>query len=148
MYKKFTEEQYQKIVNLQEDEYRFSILGGGDDYNYGFWRRLIIVAADIASFANENKLIDELAALANPLTREWAHDKFVDEEKQYIWYSKKFCLHNGDFKNNRLFKEDCGVVISAMRTKTDITSELNYLTEKEVREWGYNPEMFDKEEVD
>lgn len=79
MSNKFTEEQYQKIVNLQEDEYRFSILEGGDDYDYGFWRRLIIVAADVARFANENKLIDELAALANPLTREWAHNKFVEK---------------------------------------------------------------------
>lgn len=143
MSNKFTEEQYQKIVNLQEDEYRFSILGGGDDYNYGFWRRLIIVAADIASFANENKLIDELAALANPLTREWAHDKFVEKEKKYVWQSKQ---ETDSGKVKRLYNAAIGITDS-FKEKTEHIHNGNLITESEIKAWGYNPEMFDREEV-
>ena len=144
MTKKFTEEQYQKIVNLQEDEYRFSILEGGDDYNYGFWRRLIIVAADIASFANENKLIDELAALANPLTREWAHDQFVEKEKKFCWTSKK--------KDKKGFSTRIVIDLDGLvRTypTNGMTGQLEdeKLTESEIKSWGYNPDMFDREEV-
>ena len=146
MTKKFTEEQYQKIVNLQEDEYRFSILEGGDDYSYGFWRRLIIVAADIASFANENKLIDELAALANPLTREWARDRFVEKEKRYVWTLNRNATWNGVENYKRLFRTVNGDISDVLKEKDEDIYEEEYLTESEIREWGYNPDMFDKGE--
>ena len=130
MTNKFTEEQYQKIVNLQEDEYRFSILEGNDDCDYSFWRRLINAEPDIASFANENKLIDELAALANPLTREWAHDQFVEKEKKYYWKRNGLYLKKDEFDGSIIFD-----------------SYKNLFTESEIIFWGYNPAMFNKEEV-
>jgi len=130
MTNKFTEEQYQDIINLQEDEYRFSILEGNDDCDYSFWRRLINAEPDIASFANENKLIDELAALANPLTREWAHDQFVEKEKKYYWKRNGLYLKKDEFDGSIIFD-----------------SYKNLFTESEIIFWGYNPAMFNKEEV-
>lgn len=71
-------------------------------------------------------------ALRNPITREWARAKFVEEEKKYYWISNK----NNAFG---LYETDGVVLLKA----TDWAP----LTESEIREWGYNPEMFDKEEV-
>ena len=147
MTKKFTEEQYQKIVEIADEFEENGGLGILDTLNkctIGDRLFLTNLAVEIEFKPNSGIIM----AIANQLTREWAHEQFVEKEKHYIWYSKEFCLHNGDFKNIRLFKEDCGVVLSAMRTKKDITSELNHLTESEIKAWGYNPEMFDKEEVD
>lgn len=139
MSKKFTEEQYQKIVNLQEDEYRFSILEGGDDYDYGFWRRLIIVAADVARFANENKLIDELAALANPLTREWAHEQYVEKEKKFHFILKDMQETQGE--RHHLVRSGRGAIIIYPFAGNDKPK----FKESEIKAWGYNPEMFDRE---
>jgi len=134
MTKKFTEEQYQKIVNLQEDEYRFSILEGNDDCDYSFWRRLINAEPDIASFANENKLIDELAALANPLTREWAHDQFVEKEQKFLFTK---------------IKEVHGKILSLNQSENDRMIYLDIdgptpLTIKQAEEYGYNLDAFTK----
>lgn len=131
MSKKFTEEQYQKIVDLQEIDYKFSILE--DNGGLSFWRGLINVEPDLAVFVGTNKLLDELAALANPLTREWAHEQFVEKEKKYYWYLKS---------NNDFGLQHDGITINIALNK------INELTKSEIREWGYNPEMFDKEEVD
>ena len=107
---------------------------GGDDYNYSFWRRLIIVAADIASFANENKLIDELAALANPLTREWAHNKFVEKEQKFLFTK---------------IKEVHGEILSLNQSENDRMIYLDIddptpLTIKQAEEYGYNLDAFTK----
>jgi len=71
-------------------------------------------------------------ALTNPLTREWALDKFVEEEKKYYWKLKD---------NEEFSLAYVGVTINIiLRNKSK-------LTESEIKAWGYNPEMFDKEEV-
>lgn len=80
MSKKFTEEQYQKIVEVQEKEFPASILAGSIKKN--FWSAL---DSELTDFINYFHLYDETAAIANPLTREWAHDKFVEKEKKYYW---------------------------------------------------------------
>lgn len=145
MTNKFTEEQYQKIVEIQKLNYKFSILE--EHFGESFWRGLIKFSPDVANFSHENNLIDELAALANPLTRGWAHEKFVEKEKKYIWTSK-----NSDnyYRFKRLYKPDTSEMISdyskSIKEKNKYLNEK--LTESEIREWGYNPEMFDKEEVD
>lgn len=80
---------------------------------------------------------DEALAIANPLTREWAHEQFVEKEKKYYWSTKKKSKKG---KPMTLFKS-AGGIAQMIGTK-------HALTETEIREWGYNPEMFDKEEVD
>ena len=134
MSKKFTEEQYQKIVDFQEKNYNFNTLEGSE--GYVFWLRLINIEPDIAKFARDNELIGKLVALANPVTREWAHEQFVEKEKKYYWSTKK---KNGQGKSMNLFYGAGGI--------SQMIGPKQLLTESEIREWGYNPEMFDKEEV-
>ena len=46
-----------------------------------------------------------------------------------------------------LYKESTGAIYVVL---TDDNGDLEFdeeLTESEIREWGYNPEMFDREEV-
>lgn len=116
---KFTEEQYQKIVDIWNNEYAF-VEGIKEVFNYIEKERL----------ANT---VYESAALANPVTREWAHEQYVEKEKEYFWTNK-------NIKGFGLYKID-GVVFPK-------SGLLTALTISEVREWGYNPEMFDKEEVE
>ena len=136
---KFTEEQYQKIVSAWEGEYSYpnamkSVIEKINGY-----------APLLPDFNTTNKAI----AIANPLTREWAHEQFVEKEKEYVWTSKK--PYYEDFykrlymASNGLSKGVNGIGIAAYEKFND--SEDEYLTETEVRNNGYNPEMFDKEEV-
>ncbi|WP_273713120.1 hypothetical protein [Leuconostoc mesenteroides] len=87
-----------------------------------------------------------MLALANPLTREWAHDKFVDKEKKYYWTSKKRDLDDNVLT---LYKDEEGMVSTSFRgvSEPNIHSEDRRITESEIKAWGYNPEMFDREEV-
>jgi len=107
---KFTEEQYQKIVDLQKSSYSWSILEQFTDFS--FWRSLISVDKKLTEFIHENDLQDELAAIANPITREWAHDKFVEKEKKYYWNSIKTDLSGNHL---RLFRHENGGVSSYSR---------------------------------
>ena len=61
MSNKFTEEQYREIINFEDFEtvYRLGLV----DSFFG----------DIITFISNNNLQEEALALANPLTREWAH---------------------------------------------------------------------------
>lgn len=79
---------------------------------------------------------DEALAIANPLTREWAHEQFVEKEKKYYWSTKN---KNKKGKPMTLFKSNGGIA--------QMTGTKHALTETEIKSWGYNPEMFDKEEV-
>ena len=144
MSKKFTEEQYQKIVDLQKSSYSWSILEEFTDFS--FWQSLISVDKKLTGFIHENNLQDELAAIANPLTREWAHDKFVEKEKKYYWTSKK---QDGVNDVVVLRKFDTNMVIGQPKNiKEPVLRNIEFcLSESEIREWGYNPEMFNKEEV-
>ena len=133
MSKKFTEEQYHKIVFLQEIDYKFSILE--DNGGISFWRGLINVEKDLAVFVGKNKLLDELAALANPITREWAHEQFVEKEKKYVWE----------------LKSDNDLAISNLNGQwfLDKTpSDIECFSEAEIENSPFKPEWFDKEEVD
>lgn len=70
---KFTEEQYQKIVNAWDSQimYKSATQSVIDELKVGYLN-----------------MGDYALALANPLTREWAHDKFVEKEKKYYWTHK------------------------------------------------------------
>lgn len=141
MTEKFTEEEYQKIVDVADKYPNFGqeyiIPNGGE----GEWSTTDeeLIKAIFGSFYNpENNLlkVQYMIALANPITREWAYDKFVEKEKKYYWSSKK---KNKQGKSLVLFHGAGGVV---QMLGTEIP-----LTESEIKEWGFNPEMFDKKEV-
>ena len=132
MTKKFTEEQYQKIVMTYESS---------SDYVDAI--KLVLNYIDELNWLG----YEEALAIANPRTRDWAHDKYVEKEKKYYWTGKK---EDDTGCVKRLYKDgdsmivDYGIGISNSDTNND---KVEQLTESEIREWGYNPEMFDKEEV-
>ncbi len=63
-----------------------------------------------------------------------AHAKFVEKDKKYMWKLKS---------KHEIY------LCYLLGSRSIIPSNINFafLTESEVKEWGYNPEMFDKEEV-
>lgn len=129
---KFTEEQYQKIVSAWDFE---------DTY-----AEATQAVIDVISVFTTEFLEDEALAIANPVTREWAHERFVEKEKKYYWNSI-----NIDSADNhlRLFRHENGGISAYSRLEpANNINEDEQLTESEIKEWGYNPEMFDKEEVE
>ncbi|TOZ06290.1 DUF1642 domain-containing protein [Leuconostoc pseudomesenteroides] len=141
---KFTEEQYQKIIKATE-----SIVNSGDmrlmGANAGISVHGKLLNNKTARFLPFRILENEIMAIVNPLTREWAHDKFVEKEKKYYWNSIKT---NSAGRHSRLFRVESGDVTSYSRAEpADNISEDEQLTESEIKSWGYNPEMFDREEV-
>lgn len=131
---KFTEAQYQEIVKVWESR-------------NGYQQATKVVIETIDRFNNRLELNgDEALALANESTRDWAHEQFVEKEKRYVWYSKAWVVVNKAKLHKRLYR-DGEYIRSLMRTKENVTNSWNTLTESEIREWGYDPERFDKEEV-
>ena len=129
---KFTEEQYRKIVSAWDFE---------DTY-----AEATQAVVDVISVFVTELLQDEALALANPLTREWAHEQFVEKEKKYVWTSKKM---SSDGTRLRLQNTGTNGVVRAYGKYKDRKADLTeHLTESEIKAWGYNPEMFDKEEVE
>jgi len=78
----------------------------------------------------------------------WAHNKFVEKEKKYVWTLKRTAAWNGVENYKRLFRTVNGDISDVLKEKDEDIYEEEYLTETEISECGYNPEMFDKEEVD
>lgn len=130
MTKKFTEEQYQDIIEEWEGEI--------SDTNA---TKAII---DYLKDEDLEYMSDEAMAIANPLTRKWAHDKFVEEEKKYVWTSKKA---NSNGKNKRLFWQMSTKAVQDYFTNDENAFDNSeFLTESEIEAWGYNSEMFNREE--
>ncbi|WP_444670786.1 hypothetical protein [Fructobacillus fructosus] len=137
MTKKFTEEEYQKIADCFDKlnkKYNMGLLSSNlvdevfkkfiRDYDYQlYWQ--------------------EIVAIMNPITRDEAHEKFVEKEKKYYWRRKK---------ND---KDDDSVYIDidvygVMAPHSFYSNQIDYqaFTESEVIEAGYNPDYYDKEEVE
>lgn len=132
MSKKFTEEQYHEIIKAWESQ-SFSL------------KRMQAVLEIMSINDDMPSNINEGFALANPATRELAHERFVEKEKRYVWTSKK-PYYKEIYK--RLYMSSFGYVIdTAVKDKEKVAAEDEYLTETEVRNYGYDPEWFDKEEV-
>lgn len=136
MTKKFTEEQYQKIVKAWQSE---------NTYVHQTEAVIDYLIDDLN--VDVTLMGDEAIALANPLTREWAHDKFVEKEKKYVWSSKKA---DRDSNVLTLYIDEYGMVSTSYRKvhENNLRNENMLITESEIRAWGYNPEMFDREEVE
>jgi hypothetical protein len=135
MEKKFTEKEYQKIVDC------FKRLN--NNYNMGLLNNNLVRNMQDGLFNGFDFINDwpEIVAIANPRTREQAHDQYVEKEKKYYWKSKK--QFGGRFKV--LVKSSDGYPSDSF-----YLSPINrdVFTETEVIEGGYNPDMFDKEEVE
>lgn len=127
---KFTEEQYQEIINIWNNGQDFddTILSVSDyarklnarlNYEYG---------DDVYDYS-------EAILLALPNSRYWAREEFVEKEKKYVWYLK-------DNNSYRLTNHGGATQVNISHSTED------ELTESEIKAWGYNPEMFDKEEVE
>lgn len=135
MNKKFTEEEYQKIVDCFDNlkkEYNMGILN--PNVTLHFQEELF----NYFDFIND---WPEIVAIANPITRNQAHEQFIEKEKKYYWKSKK--QYGGRFKV--LVKSSDGYPSDSF-----YLSHINrdVFTETEVREGCYNPDMFDREEVE
>lgn len=129
---KFTEEQYHKIVYAWDFE---------DTY-----AEATQAVIDVISVFVDEDLQDEALALANPLTREWAHEQYVEKEKKFVWTSKKM---SSDGTRLRLQNTGTNGVVRAYGKYKDRKADwTEHLTESEIKAWGYNPEMFNKEEVE
>lgn len=131
---KFTEEQYQKIIKIWNNN-SLSHEQKVSDISY-----LVLNFGGFMMYS-----VNQALALANPLTREWAYEQFVEKEKRYVWTSKKKTDASDLFM--RLFKSKRGYIGSTVVIENDDTGLDEKLTESEIREWGYDPERFDKEEV-
>ena len=68
---KFMEEQYQEIIK---------VWGSEAGYVKG-----IQAVVDYLSSIDMSFMVGEAVALANPRTREWAHEQHVEKEKRYVW---------------------------------------------------------------
>lgn len=121
MTKKFTEEQYQNIVEKWDGEISYieatkAVVG-------------YLVVEDLGYSISEQALV-----LANSLTREWAHDKFVEKEKKFLFTK---------------IKEVEGEVLSLNQCDKDAHIYLDFddptpLTIKQVEDYGYNLDKFTK----
>lgn len=148
---KFTEEQYQKIVEIVNEYPDFGeeyIVPNGGEGERSTTLKELILGVFGSRYNIENRLytVRCMLALANPLTREWAHDQFVEKEKKYVWSSKKA---DRDSNVLTLYIDEEGMVSTSYRKvyENNLRNENMLLTESEIKAWGYNPEMFDREEV-
>ena len=130
MSNKITEEQYREIIRTCEN-------------NSGYDNKVLSVIRVVDKF-NGSLNYHEAFALVNPVTSEWAHDKFVEKEKKYRWSGKKLDV-NG--RHALLYKDRNEAIKPLFLYDNEEVSEEEQLIETEVKAWGYNPEMFDKEEV-
>ena len=130
MSNKITEEQYQKIVEAWNSV-------------SGYVNKTKAVIDHLIDVPNVGVVLrgDVAIALANPITREWAHDQFVEKEKKFHFILKDIQETQGE--RHHLVRSGRGAIIIYPFAGNDKPK----FKESEIKLWGYNPEMFDKEEV-
>lgn len=127
MSKKFSESQYQEIVQAWENE-------------GGFFTEATASVIELVAGFEAGFNYNEALALANPKSREWAHGLYVDKEHRYYWTS----LKKDEYGMYWYLMRDVAVVMmgDARQFGTD-----EQLMESEVREWGYDPDKFTRHSV-
>lgn len=121
MPKKFTEEQYQQIVEAWDND--------------GDYKDALSLVIEVVDDFEDGYSYNEALTLANPRSREWAHEQFVEKEKRYMW---------------RL-KTDKNLVISKLFDGwfvDEAPSGKMRFSEKEINNSPFKTEWFDKEEAD
>lgn len=141
MTKKFTEKQYNMLVEIQEDQYSDDLFFESKSYENSIAYTVAQKYDVLKWFIDTNDLGNEAVALMNPLTREWAHDKFVEEEKKFHFILKD----TRDSKDGQyhLVKNGKGAIILYPFGGADKPA----FKESEIIKWGFNSEAFDREEV-
>lgn len=142
MTEKFTEEEYQKIVEIADkyfDKHKELAVTVNlkSIYEYIFYNGIV-------EKEKIRKLNQEFALIALPKSRDWAHEQFVDKEKKYYWRHKK---NDKDGDSVYLDIDAYGV----MAPHSFYSHQIDYcpaFTEKEIIEAGYNPDYYWKEEVE
>lgn len=129
---KFTEEQFKKLVKIQEKYFSHNMLEkglGGESPCQAINESDI----EMSYFIWAEYLVNEAVAIMNPATREWAHEQFVEEEKKYVWRDK--------YTGYVIYKmlNDWSLSATALGEK--------HFTETELENSPFKPEWFDKEEV-
>ena len=129
---KFTEEQYQEIIKAWRSEASYV--------------KSMQAVVDYISGIGMSFMSGEAVALANPRTREWAYEQYIEKEKKYVWSSKKV---DRDSNVLTLYIDTYGMVSTSYRKvyEKNLRNEDMFVTESEIKAWGYNPEMFDREEL-
>ena len=132
MTKKFTEEQYKKIISIFEDV--------NDEYNMGFLNPNIVVIfqdrlykefGDVLRFVEDWQAI---TALANPLTRDLVKNDLVETEDKFL-FTKIKEVH-GEILNLNKLDDDTRIYID----EDDPTP----LTIKQVEDYGFDLDKFKK----
>lgn len=136
---KFTEEQYQKIVEIQEGQYSDDLYFEPRSGNKAVEHVVEKNNPELNDFIDKNYLGNQAIALMNPLTREWAHEQYVEKEKKYLWTTP---LVAGI--KYALIKENGKYVLSDMY----LTGKGTPLTELEVVNIGLKTDWFNKEEAE
>lgn len=124
---KFTEEQYREIVDAWNEGC------GWEEANNN-------VLNTVKNMRKHTRLrYGEALALGNPVTREYAHERFVEKEKKYKWRSKS---------DNRAVINKSVLASGEVSWFLDrIPTPLCEFTETEIKNSPFKPEWFDKEEV-
>lgn len=136
----FTEKQYQAVVRAADNmDTWFGFVDNSLDFESLLKKET--PNEDLGFYPSFRLHSNKIIAIANPLTREWAHDQFVEKEKKYYWISKNH-LPNGKFRVLVKSSESYPIEIFYPSTKP-----CTPFTESEVREACFNPDMFDREEV-
>ena len=132
MTKKFTEEQYTKIVRIFNDV--------SDDYNMGFLNPNIITRFQdrlYKEFGDELYFKEDwqaITALANPLTRDLVKNDLVETEDKFL-FTKIKEVH-GEILNLNKLDDDTRIYID----EDDPTP----LTIKQVEDYGFDLDKFKK----
>lgn len=126
MSKMFSEEQYQEIVQAWEGV-------------RGFVEATASVIELVDDFEDDLGYSEALA-LANPKSREWAHELYVEKESRYYWTS----LKKDEYGVHWYLMRDVAVIMMGDERQFGLDEQL---TEGEVREWGYDPDKFTRHRV-
>ena len=129
MSKKFTEEQYHEIIKAWESQ--------------SFSLKRVQAVIEIMSINDMLSNINEGLALANPASRELAHEQFVEKEPEFHFILKN--MYDSDDWRYHLVRNSSDAII--LFRFSEEKYDRQKFKESEIKAWGYNPEMFDKEEV-
>ena len=129
MIEKFTQKQYEQIVEIGEEQAEDRLEKTSQILDYIFDNKIMPTAI--------TEVLDRALVIANPLTRELGRDRYVEAEKRYIFTSKN------DPGYSLMISEDSGLIIpwnylpTALTRKEVLESgmyDLNDWTIKEVKE--------------
>lgn len=125
MSKKFTEEQYKKIIEEWENGLSYT--------------KATKAVIDYLEHEDLGCIADEALALANMATREWAHEQFVEEEEKFLF--TKIQEIKGEILSLNMLDNDDDDDDKRIFLDTDDPTPM---TIQQVENYGYNLDAFNK----